>query len=199
MAIFNLFKTSHKERFTQQIRPHLQNLYKQSYRLTRNQENAEDLVQDLLIRLFEKDIDFNKIVKPHTWLLRALYNQFVDHYRKNNRLPIDNKESDSDEIIDSMSDDTQSPHAIIEKKLTEKILQQAISTLNPDQQALIALHDIEGHTLSELSEILQSPVGTLKSRLHRARQSLREYLSQNQSTGNHLQETNVLQVKRIKL
>ncbi len=198
MSIFNLFKTSREERFTKQIRPHLQNLYKQAYRLTRNQDNAEDLVQDLLIRLFEKEIDFNNIENPHAWLFRSLYHQFIDNYRKNSRLPIENRDFESEDIIDSMHHDD-SPHIIHEQNLSSKMLHNAISTLNPDQQALIALHDIEGHTLTEISEILETPVGTLKSRLHRARQSLREYLSEEQISGNLLQHPDVLLVERAKL
>lgn len=197
MSVFEIFKTSRQSRFTNQIQPHLQNLYKQAYRLTGSQENAEDLVQDLLIRLYEKDIDFNNIEKPHSWLLRSLYNQFIDNYRKKNRLVIDQKDADSTDIIDSLADQSQSPAYIAEQSLTAKTLQQAIATLNPDQQALIALHDVEGHTLQELSEILDTPTGTLKSRLHRARQSLRENLSKDQNPGNLLQENDVLEVKRI--
>jgi len=180
MTLFNFFKPSNESRFSQQIQPHLQRLYKQAYRLTVNQDDAEDLVQDLLLRLYEKDIDFETIEKLSNWLLRSLYHQFIDNCRKKSRRPIDDKEEKSDEIIASMWDEHESPHLIHEQTNSTKKLQNAIKNLKPNEQALISLHDMEGYSLSELSKILELPLGTLKSRLHRARHTLRDNLSQDQ-------------------
>lgn len=174
MAVINLFKKSRKSEFTHQIRPHLQTLYRQAYRLTGSQADAEDLVQDLLIHLYEKNVDLTLYENPASWLLRTLYNLFIDHYRKKSRLPIDNKESDSDQIIDSISDEVNSPHSLLVQQHSRNMLETIIKSLNQEQQVLISLHDIEGHTLLELSEVMNTPIGTLKSRLHRARQALRE-------------------------
>lgn len=176
MAVINLFKNPRKTEFTQQIRPHLQILYRQAYRLTGSQESAEDLVQDLLIQVYEKNIDLKSYQKPAGWLLRALYNLFVDQYRKKNRLPIDDREASSDEIIESISDESETPHILLERQNTRKSIDTALKSLNPEQQILISLHDVEGYSLPELSEIMSIPIGTLKSRLHRARQSLREII-----------------------
>ena len=176
MAVINLFKNSRKIEFTQQIRPHLQILYRQAYRLSGSQESAEDLVQDLLIQIYEKNIDLKSYQKPAGWLLRALYNLFVDQYRKKNRLPIDDREYRSDEIIDAISDESESPHTLLEQHNTLKSIEKALKTLNPEQQLLISLHDVEGYSLPELAEIMSIPIGTLKSRLHRARHSLREII-----------------------
>ena len=177
MKLFsNYFNAGKEQRFASQIRPHLQNLYRQAYRLTNHQDNAEDLVQDLLLRLYEKDIDFSEIQNLPGWLLRSLYNQFIDNTRKKNRSPVDLREMDSDNLLASQGDDSSSPHTIFHQELTEKTVLQAMLKLNPDQQALMALHDIEGHTLTELSDILDTPTGTLKSRLHRARKIVRNEL-----------------------
>ena len=176
MSILTLFKTSPEKHFSAVIRPHLQRLYQQAYRFTSNQDDAEDLVQDLLLGLYEKKIDFSGIEKLNSWLLRSLYHQFIDNYRKKSRLPIDEKEIKSDEIIDSLSDDKESPHQLHEQNITSRELLCSIKTLNPEQQAVVSLHDIEGYSLTELSQILELPLGTLKSRLHRARQHLREQL-----------------------
>lgn len=174
MTVINLFKSTPEKRFSALIRPHLQRLYHQAYRLTNNQDDAEDLVQDLLLRLYEKNVDLEKIEKLTSWLLRSLYHQFIDNYRKKSRLPIDDKEAKSEEIIESTESLQQSPQSLHEQQHTGKNLQNAIQQLNPDQQAIIALHDVEGYSLPELSQILELPLGTLKSRLHRARQTLRE-------------------------
>lgn len=177
MSVINLLKSSREKQFSSQIHPHLKNMYRQAYRLTNNPDDAEDLVQDVLIRLYQKEINLKEIDNPSSWLLRTTYNQFIDNMRKKNRLPIDSKETESNKILDSIQDNVESPHKIVENNSTTKSLQKAIKTLNPDQQALVALHDVEGYTLAELSEILETPVGTLKSRLHRARSSLRETLT----------------------
>ena len=170
------FSPSKEKRFASQISPHLQNLYRQAYRLTNSQDNAEDLVQDLLLRLYEKQLNFSEIQNLQGWLLRSLYNQFIDNTRKQNRSPVDLREFDSDTILESHSDDSLSPHMLFQQQLTEKALIQVMLKLNPDQQALMALHDIEGYTLTELSDILDTPTGTLKSRLHRARKTVRNEL-----------------------
>ncbi|MFK5914311.1 MAG: RNA polymerase sigma factor [Woeseiaceae bacterium] len=175
MSLLNFITSTRKSSFSKQIKPHLQRLYTQAFRLTANQDDAEDLVQNLLLRLYEKKIDLETIEKLPNWLLRSLYHQFVDHYRKKNRLPIDDKNSQSEEIINSLAYEDESPHQLYENEFTRRQLQSVIEQLNPDQQALIALHDIEGHSLPELSQIMDLPLGTLKSRLHRARQTLRDH------------------------
>jgi len=181
MSVVNFFKHNKEQSFTKAVRPHLERLYRQAYRFTQNQDDAEDLVQELLLRLYEKDIDLSEIEKPANWLLRSLYNQFINNYRKKSRLPIDSKDAESESIIDSLGHEQDSPHKHLESNTTRLQLQDLIGQLNPDQQALISLHDIEGHSLTELSEIMSLPLGTLKSRLHRARNTLREQLSTNKS------------------
>jgi len=175
--VIKFFKSSRENEFTRQIKPYLQGMYRQAYRLTTNQDDAEDLVQDLLMRLFEKKVDLSEIERPQSWLMRSLYNLFIDDLRKKNHLPIDNKENLSNEIIDFTGDYSKSPHILHQQDYTNKNLINVIKTLNMDQQALISLHDVEGYTLAELSEIMDIPIGTLKSRLHRARQSLRDIIS----------------------
>lgn len=172
--MLNFFQSSPEKRFSALIRPHLQRLYHQAYRLTNDQDNAEDLVQDLLLRLYEKKIDLKSIDKLANWLLRSLYHQFIDNYRKKSRLPIDEREITSEEIIEGMQGAFDSPQQIHQQTLSSQTLHKAVKQLNPEQQALISLHDIEGYSLPELSEILEQPLGTLKSRLHRARKTLRE-------------------------
>lgn len=179
MALFNFFKLTDETRFAEAIRPHLKRLYHQAYRLTQHQDDAEDLVQELLLRLYEKKIDLNSIDKLASWLLRSLYNQFINNYRKKSRLPLDDRDSNSEEILESLALENESPHQLHENNYTNHHLQQLIRQLNPDQQALISLHDIEGHNLTELSEVMDLPLGTLKSRLHRARKTLRDQLSEN--------------------
>lgn len=179
MSILNFFKPNNEQHFIKTVRPHLERLYRQAYRLTQNQDDAEDLVQELLLRLYEKEVDLSEIENPAAWLLRSLYNQFINNYRKKSRLPIDSKDAKSDEIIEQLSTENDSPHQHITNNNSAETLQQLITLLPPNQQALISLHDVEGHSLPELSIVMDMPIGTLKSRLHRARQFLREEITKN--------------------
>ena len=98
---------------------------------------------------------------------------FIDRVRQDQRRPLSSDdEIDPDEIAVPESN----PEFDLEKHLTQERLQQAFSRLNADQRALVALHDIEGYTLVELESILDAPIGTLKSRLHRARKQLKRNL-----------------------
>ncbi len=176
MSLINFFKKSAAHSLSAQIRPHLSRLYQQAWRLTQNQDDAEDLIQDLLLRLHEKQVDLTSFDKPGNWLLRALYNQFVDQYRKKARLPVDDREHHSEDILLQLQDHAASPHQQHELTHNSRKIQELIQRLTPDQRALVALHDMEGYTLPELADILDEPLGTLKSRLHRARRTLREQL-----------------------
>ncbi len=176
MSILNFFSKKPENRLALQIRPHLQRLYQHAYRLTQGREDAEDLVQELLLRLHEKNIDLDQFERADSWLLRTLYHQFVDHYRKKSRLPLDDRDQHSDDILQQIEDSQAGPQDRYELTHNSRKIRDAMQQLNPDQQALVALHDMEGYSLPELAEILDQPLGTLKSRLHRARQTLRNQL-----------------------
>lgn len=173
----NLFKyfTRHKaQRFDAQIRPHLGNLHRYAARLTGQTDDAEDLVQELLLSLYRKDIDLDRLDNAGTWLLKSLYHQFIDFTRKQQRNPsLPNAES-AENVIDALPDEHQQAEQLAERAALQRHIQAALASLNPEQRALVVLHDMEGFALSELVPVLDVPLGTLKSRLHRARQTLRE-------------------------
>ena len=181
-GMVNLFR-KHKNRFSQEfeqlILPLLDNLYRYAYRLTGQQANAEDLVQELVTRLHSKQVDLKSLENRNTWLLRALYNLFVDQHRQEKRhLRVIDSYADAGVELEHLSDHSATPEELAMQRAGQQQIEQALQTLNPEQRALIALHDIEGHTLQEIETITGTPLGTLKSRLHRARQSLREQLQE---------------------
>lgn len=172
MGLIPLFQNQRKS-FEAQIRPHLRALYQHAYRLTGHQHDAEDLVQETVLALFRKQTDLSTLENPHTWLLKALYHQFVDHYRKAQRSPLTHAESDQ-EILEHIEESAAGPEKATNLEQVRRKLQKALLGLNAEQRMLVSLHDMEGYTLSELEKILDTPIGTLKSRLHRARQAMRE-------------------------
>ena len=171
--------TANSGGFDQLVRPHMDYLFRLAYRFAGNQSDAEDLVQEVLIKVYEKRAAFAEIERQRAWLARVTYNTYVDGYRALNRSPLsrgvglaDDDEETAGAVLTSAAD-TQNEAT---SGLNAEILQQALDRLDPDHRALVALHDIEGYTLGELERLLDCPLGTLKSRLHRARAQLRGHL-----------------------
>lgn len=177
MAIVSLLAGRRARRFEQQLRPHLPALYRYAYRLCRNRDDAEDLVQELLTRLFEKQVPIDNLEQPQSWLLTVLYRQFIDTRRKSQRTPTDLNDEHSEAILDGLHQNRDTPEHALEQNRLQYDLQRAIDSLNEEQRLVVLLHDVEGFTLPQLQEVLDIPGGTLKSRLHRARTRLREILS----------------------
>lgn len=176
MSIVSLFKSKAKpaDRFERLIRPHIDRLYRLAFRLCHSQDGAEELVQLFLSRLFPKVDDLERIEKPAPWLSRGLYNLYVDGYRKATR---EAKIFSDIELNDEFAADEETPFNQASRKELSNRIEMALQQINNDQRIVVLLHDSEGYTLEEISEILQVPLGTLKSRLNRARNALRKLLS----------------------
>lgn len=176
MKLFSYFTHNKAQRFEAQIRPHLVNLHRYATRLTGHTDDAEDLVQELLLSLYRKNINLDKLENATTWLLKSLYHQFIDFTRKQKRNPGQPNTEVLEDMIGNLPDEHAQAEKLAEQARLQQHIQAALVHLNPEQRALLVLHDMEGFTLGELVPILDAPLGTLKSRLHRARQNLREHI-----------------------
>ena len=173
MSIVELFKSRNRpaERFERLVSPHINALYRFAFRLCQHGDDAEELVQLLLTRMFLKLHELEDVESLRPWLTRSLYNLYVDTYRKKQRMF---SVISAEELPDNIVSNDKDPYENVELSQNQQIINNAIQQLNEDQQTVVLLHDAEGYTLVELSEMLQTPIGTLKSRLHRARSQLRE-------------------------
>ena len=176
MGIHSLFrsKTEPKDQFERIIRPHVEGLYRFAFRLCPTQNDAEELVQLLLTRLFPKIDQLQTIENLKPWLARSLYNLYIDTYRKAQReaaLFINDAATDQAPGTDF------TPYEQADQTQKSQLISNALQRLNPNQRTVVLLHDSEGYTLKELELILDTPIGTLKSRLNRARTLLRDLLS----------------------
>lgn len=178
MAIIKLWSSgkSEHEQFEALLQPHLQQLYKLAYRFTGQRADAEDLVQDVVVKLYPRLQEMQKIEKLSPWLARVLYRHFIDRVRSKQRSPLYLVTDDETEL-DEHYDETPDPAGNTENALLQSRLQDALSQLNEDQRALMILHDVEGYTLNEIHTMHDVSIGTLKSRLNRARTRLRKLLN----------------------
>ena len=160
--------------FAALLRPHLPKLFRLACRLTNTTADAEDLVQDVLVKLFGRRSELSSIRDLPPWLGRVLYNQFIDDVRRYGRQPL--KLVDDGKTIDELPDHLANPELVATQISDSRSITQALAKLSEDHRVVLVLHDVEGYTIKEVEELTGTAQGTLKSRLHRARQRLRELL-----------------------
>jgi RNA polymerase sigma-70 factor (ECF subfamily) len=170
----SLWQSEH-EQFEELLQPHLHQLYKLAYRFTGQRADAEDLVQDVVVKLYPRLQEIQKIEQLGPWLARVLYRHFVDRVRSKQRSPL-HLVDENGSVLDEHKDEIPDPAENVEAALLQDRLQEALNQLNEDQRALMILHDVEGYTLNEIHTMHDVSIGTLKSRLNRARSRLRELL-----------------------
>ncbi len=163
-----------KDAFAVLLKPHLQRLYRLAYRLTCSVPDAEDLVQDIIVKLYLRRDELTSIRELAPWLGRVLYNHFIDDKRRYARQPLKLVDP-SIAVDDQIASDTE-PLAQALNADTAQGLNAALTKLSEEQRVVVLLHDSEGYKLSEIQELTGIPVGTLKSRLHRGRERLRALL-----------------------
>jgi RNA polymerase sigma-70 factor (ECF subfamily) len=167
----------HNLAFERLVRPHFDRLYRLAWRLTGAKPEAEDLFQELLIKAYGKLDDLVEIDEPGSWLCRVMYNVFIDEQRRLARRRMHTV--DEGQLAgDGLENLPGSENPVLDNERFERIqrLDRALARLSDEHRIVVLLHDTEGYKLSEIEELTGVPVGTIKSRLHRARARLREIL-----------------------
>lgn len=176
MKILNFPGGKSTSTFEELVRPHINYLYRLAYRFCGNQQDAEDLVQDLLIKLYPRRTELETIEKLRPWMVTSLYRMFVDGTRKKARSPLELIDDETVFYDSRINEDAMPDEVMAEDQRIDQI-QSAFNRLSEDHRVLLTLHDIEGYRLVELESMLGVPVGTLKSRIHRARARMRDLLN----------------------
>lgn len=179
MSILKLWtsKPSDHECFSTLVEPHIKQLYRLAFRLTEQRVDAEDLVQDVVLKLYPRLKELQNIEKSAPWLSRVLYRHFIDKQRKINACPVEY--TDDEQILSAEPEEfAVQPMMYLEMEHTQDVLQEALNMLNNEQRLVLLLHDVEGYTLQEIHYMQDVPIGTLKSRLHRGQNKLRKILCQ---------------------
>ena len=167
--------------FDQLLREHVPALYRAAYRWTGAVDRAEDLVQELLVRLYPKLEELRALERIRPWALRVMYRIFVDQIRRERNSPVqfgaESREDSGDEEGQEFIDPAEGPAELLEQHLTQERVLAAWEALGAEHRVVLSMHDIEDYSLPELSQIMGVPIGTLKSRVHRGRAKLRELLA----------------------
>lgn len=180
--LLNLHNTkSSSDRFEAIIRPHFDALYGSARRFAKNDSDAEDLVQDVCLKAFSHIDKFEQIEHKRAWLLRILYHTFIDMRRNQNRDPTHIGVSiDEDDQIPIAAEAAMQPDEQTERMMRIERLLAAMALLDKELCTMLALHDVEGLTIEELSVLTNLPQGTIKSRLFRTRAKLGRLLQNKQ-------------------
>jgi RNA polymerase sigma-70 factor (ECF subfamily) len=170
-----------KDRFERDVLPQLPSLYGAALRLTRSPVDAEDLVQDAVLRAFRGFASFEEGTNLKAWLYRILTNSYINTYRKKQREPQIVEGPDDLEdwyLFDRLG--ARSIEGSAEEEVLDKIPDQdvkaALESLPENFRIPVLLADVEGFSYKEIAEMMDTPIGTVMSRLHRGRKALEKAL-----------------------
>lgn len=162
--------------FTALVTPHFDRLYRLAFRLTGRRADAEDLLQDVLTKLYDRRRELSSIRDLAPYLGRVMFNQFVDDRRRYRRLPLRLVADDADPA--ALAAEDSNPEQSAERDRSRRALEAALARLSEEHRIVVLLADAEGYRLTEIEALTGVALGTLKSRLHRARARLREMLAE---------------------
>ena len=161
--------------FDSEVIPHLNSLKNYSLKMTKDLDDSEDLLQDTLLKAFRFFNNFEKGSNAKAWLFKIMQNSYINNYRKKIKEPLKVEYDDVQNFYESIkSEDVKIQHYqhdafgnVLDDEITN-----ALSILPDDFRTIALLSDIEGYSYKEISEYVDCPIGTIRSRLHRTRKIL---------------------------
>ncbi len=171
-----------KKRFQTEALPLLDSLYAAGLRMTRNPADAEDLVQETMLRAYRSFDRFEPGTNLKAWLFRIMTNAYINTYRKRQREPQKVSSDDVEEfdLYQELKNHdprfAETPESIVLDGLLDSDIVEAIEDLPEQFRLAVVLSDVEGFSYAEMAEIMDVPMGTVMSRLHRGRKALQKRL-----------------------
>ncbi len=168
-----------KADFDSEAMPHMGILHGYAVKITGNQLDADDLVQETFLRAFRFFDKFEKGTNCKAWLFRIMKNLFINKYRKNQKEPGKVDYAEIENFFDTIRAERVDSSDLQEKvfsNLLDDDVTRALNSLQDDFKTVVILCDIEGLSYEEIAEFIQCPIGTVRSRLHRGRKMLQQKL-----------------------
>ncbi len=180
LSLVNACRAGQTEAFGLLVARYQERLFPTIARLIGSVDDAEDVLQDTFVRAFEKLGQFHGESSFYTWIYRIAVNLALSGYRRRrvrtlvrpnwNRRSVEGRGEVPDQSPEA------DPSYSLERSERERLVEAALNQLNPEHRAVVVLKDFDGHRYEEISTILDVPIGTVRSRLHRARSELRDRL-----------------------
>jgi RNA polymerase sigma-70 factor (ECF subfamily) len=173
--------TEHQEEFLQLVKPHLTSLYSTAMRMTHNQNDAEDLVQDTLYKSYRALNQYQRNTNFRAWIFRTLVNTYITAYRKAIRQPQKVSYDNLEEFyLYKQLDKTIGLQEMTKEDFLENFFEDdvkdALEKLPYQFRLVVLLCDVEGFSYNEIASMINAPLGTVMSRLYRGRKLLQRYL-----------------------
>jgi RNA polymerase sigma-70 factor (ECF subfamily) len=177
-----------KELFEKEALKHLDELFASAMRMTRQKEAAEDLVSEVYTKAWKAIHQFEPGTNMRAWLYKILTNTYINHYRQKQRQPLmveldrpDDSESGSggdlyDRILGASKSPFENPDQALANRILDQDLKQAIDALPDEFRLAVLLSDVQNFSYQEIADILEVPIGTVRSRLWRGRRLLQRVL-----------------------
>ncbi len=172
-----------QEDFSDAAMPYMSALYSAALRLTRNPTDAEDLVQETYLRAYRGYGGFKEGTNLKAWMYRILMNTFINVYRAKKRRPneVELDESEDFSLFHRMggleaADAARSAESELLESMPDDMVKQAVEELPEQFRTAVLLADVEGFSYKEIADIMDVPIGTIMSRLHRGRKLLQKRL-----------------------
>jgi RNA polymerase sigma-70 factor (ECF subfamily) len=167
--------------FEEEFYPHMDALYNFGYRLTLDEDDANDLVQETYLKAFRFIETYQRDTNAKAWLFRIMKNSFINDFRKKTKEPVKTDYDEVEQVYNS-----EEAHYTATVDLRQEIfggilgdeITQALNSIPVDFRLIVLLSDIEGFTYEEMSKIIGIPIGTVRSRLHRARNMMKDKIKE---------------------
>ena len=169
--------------FEREFVPHMTALYNFAFKLTLSEENAKDLLQETSLKAYRFINSFEPGTNAKAWLFRIMKNSFINDYRKKSKAPgmVDYQEVESFYNSDNANKQREITSDLRVESIKDMLgdeITNALNSIDVDFRTVIILCDLEGFKYDEMAKILDIPIGTVRSRLHRARNLLKDKLAE---------------------
>lgn len=179
IELVSLIKKGNMDAFDKLVKAYEKKVINVAYSLLSDKEDALDASQEIFVKVYKNISSFRGESTVSTWIFKITKNVCYDFLRKRKGNVISLDEENDDEKKIEIPDLSASPDVLYERQEKINVVRKAIDSLEENQRIVITLFDINGLSYDEISGIIKCPIGTVKSRLYRAREALRKILSEN--------------------